>query len=154
MPGKGKWFAGPVAIFVLLSWLTGPAAAQQKAEPKAGEKVEQKAGEKVEKKAEPKPKAEQKAEPKTGKEKFGKGEIKIAEDLVEKARRKGNTTVTVDQLLEMRKAGKGWGQIAKELGVEMGKGGQEKPGKKARAEKRAEKEEKKEKPEKGEKKEK
>lgn len=141
MRGKDKWIAGLTASFFLLSALTGPALAQQKSEPKA----------------EPKPKVERKAEPKTGKEKFGKGEIKIAEDLVEKARQKGNTTVTVDQLLAMRKTGKGWGQIAQELGVKMGpqgKGDQEKPGKKAKAKAKKEKEEKKEKREKGEKKEK
>lgn len=90
MRGKDKWIAGLTASFFLLSALTGPALAQQKSEPKA----------------EPKPKVERKAEPKTGKEKFGKGEIKIAEDLAQKS---GKTT---DEILEMRKTGKGWGQIA------------------------------------------
>lgn len=152
MRQTSKWVTMLVAIFVLLSSLVGPAAAQQTTEQKAAPapKTEQKAVEKAEKKAEPKPKAE-KAGQDTGKKKFGKGEIKIAEDLAQKS---GKTT---DEILEMRKTGKGWGQIAQELGVKMGpqgKGDQEKPGKKAKAKAKKEKEEKKEKREKGEKKEK
>jgi len=113
----GKSLTGLAAAFVVLSLLTGLAPAQQKSEPKGGSK----------------PKAEQKAESKTGKEKFGKGELKIAEDL---AKQSGKS---VDEILAMRKAGKGWGQIAQDLGVKLGpavrngKGDQDKPGKEGKA---------------------
>lgn len=69
------------------------------------------------------PPAEQKAKPeeatkkkeeKKGKEKFGKGELEIVEDL---AKASGKS---VDEILAMRKSGKGWGQIAHELGVKLG----------------------------------
>lgn len=116
MRGTGKWLAGLMAGCFLLSALTGLAPAQ----PKGGQRVE------------PKPRVDGKAEPKVGKEKFGKGEKEIAEDL---AKQSGKS---VDAILAMRKAGKGWGQIAQELGVKLGpavrngKGDQEKPGKEAK----------------------
>ncbi len=130
MRRRSKAFVGGVAICVLLSASAGPAAAQQKTEQKAA------------------PKAEQKAEPKSKKETLGKGEKAIAEDL---AKQSGKS---VDEILAMRKAGKGWGQIAQELGVKLGpavrngKGDQGKPAKEAKS---AGKKEKPEKPAKKEK---
>lgn len=96
MRTMGKRATAVGAAFVVLGLLTGSVMAQPKAEPKAEQKLEQKAG------------------PKAKKEKFGKGEMEIAEDL---AKQSGKS---VDEILAMRKAGKGWGQIAHELGVKLG----------------------------------
>lgn len=58
--------------------------------------------------------APQKGKAASKKENFGKGEVEIAEDLAKKS---GKTT---DEIMTMRKSGKGWGEIAKELGVKVG----------------------------------
>lgn len=113
----GKSLTGLAAAFVGLSLLTGLALAQQKTEPKGGSK----------------PKAEQKAESKTGKEKLGQGEMEIAEDL---AKQSGKS---VDEILAMRKAGKGWGQIAQDLGVKLGAAVRDGKGEQGKAEKASEK---------------
>lgn len=114
MRTTGKRVTAVAAAFVVLGSLTGSVMAQPKTEPKAEQKLEQKAG------------------PKAKKEKFGKGEMEIAEDLATQSGK------SMDEILAMRKAGKGWGQIARELDVKLGptvrngKRDEDKPGKKAK----------------------
>lgn len=62
-------------------------------------------------------KAEKKGKKEKSKEKLGKGEMAIAEDLAKKSGK------SVDEIVAMRKSGLGWGQIAHKLGVQPGSAG-------------------------------